>query len=227
MKDSAIQSTPALSAASRSERSFGGQRAEADHGVGDADALAVGETGADLDRGHGARRRALDDAQAHLAVVEEQAVAGLERREDLRVGQLDALGVARRRVGIEDEGLAGRQRDRAVGEGADAELRALQVDEDADRPLGIGLDLADCRHQAAEHVVVGVAHVDAEDVGAGPEEAADLRLVGGRRTEGREDLDLARPPHPPPVPVLRPGSVSCTVQLFCSPVSTSKKPVRS
>ena len=56
------------------------QRTEADHRIGDVDALAIGETGADLDGGNGACLGALLDAQAKLAVVEKQAVARLQRR---------------------------------------------------------------------------------------------------------------------------------------------------
>ena len=116
---------------------------------------------------------ALVDAQAHLAVVEQQPVAGLERGEDFRMGQLDARRVAGRRV-VESrtKRLADGQLDRLVGEGADAQLRPLQVDEDADRAADLGLDLADGRHQLAHEVVVGVAHVDAEDVRTRPEEAS-------------------------------------------------------
>src|SRR4051812_40467131 len=111
-----------------------------------------------------------------------------------------------------------------------------------------------------------MAHIDAEQVGAGLEQAADHRAVGGRGTERCENLDAAqsshffdpgaggrpdapggvppgepdRPGNPPgaPGPTVpgMPGtrcegcslvSVSCTVQARCSPVSTSKKPVRS
>ena len=80
-----------------------------------------------------ARLGRLGDAQAHAAVVEQQPVAGFEGGEDFRMGQLDARRVAGLGIGIEDEGLAERQVDGLVGEHADAQLRPLQVDEDADR----------------------------------------------------------------------------------------------
>ena len=140
------------------------------------------------------------------------------------MGQLDAGGVARLRVVVEHERLAGRQDDRVPREGADAELGALQVDQDADRALAVALDLADGRHQPAHGRVVGVAHVDAEDVGAGVEQTPDRLLVGGRRPQRGENLDPTGAAHQL---LPAPGSVSCTVQLFCSPVSTSKKPLRS
>ena len=45
-------------------------------------------------------------AQPQLAVVDEDRVAGLEGGEDLGMGQVHALAVAERLVGVEDEGLA-------------------------------------------------------------------------------------------------------------------------
>ena len=73
----------------------------------------------------------------------------------------------------------GRQRHGAVGEGADAELRSLQVGENADRSADVDLDFADDADQPTQHVVVGMAHVDAEEVGPGAEEVGDSRLVRG------------------------------------------------
>src|SRR3954470_20297718 len=112
-----------------------------------------------------------------------------------------------------------------------------------------------------------MAHIDAEDVGPGLEQATDHRAVGGCRAKRCKDLGAAQTPHGllpgagpccrpdapggvpgeldmpgrfpgPPGPTVPgiPGtrcagcsldSVSCTVQARCSPVSTSKKPVRS
>ena len=159
---------------------LGGQRAGADRRIGDGDALAVGQAGADLDRRQ--RRRAIgrdgDDAQAHLAVVDEEAVTRLERLEDFGVRKEDAAGRSRCRVGIEREGLADGNLDRLVGEGAEAKLRALQVGEDADRPALLRADGADRGHEFAQLVMRGVAHVDAEDVGTGLEQRRDDRLVG-------------------------------------------------
>lgn len=59
------------------------------------------------------------------------------------MGQADAARVARRRVEIEPESRARRDLLCTVGEGADAQLGALQVGEDRDRPADLGLDLAD------------------------------------------------------------------------------------
>ncbi len=109
--------------------------------------------------------------QHHLAVVDEDAVAGRERAQDLRMGQLNARGVARRRIGVERESVPLVQFGAAVGEQAEPELRPLQVDEHADRPARLLLERADHRDPRAHVVMRGVAHVDAEDVGPAPERA--------------------------------------------------------
>ena len=88
-------------------------------------------------------RVALVTRSLHLAVVEEQPVAGLERRENFRMRQLDPLARSRRRLRIEHEDVAGRDLDLAAGESSDPELRSLKIGEDADRPAELLLDVAD------------------------------------------------------------------------------------
>ncbi len=92
--------------------------------------------------------------------------------------------VARRLVIVEREGLAGRQRNFRVGEFADAQLRALNVGEDADRPAHALLDAADARNQRAHHVMAGMAHVDAEKVRTGQEKLFDHGLFRRSGAEG-------------------------------------------
>ena len=93
-----------------------------------------------------------------------------EGREDLGVRQ--ARGVALGRVEVERNGrpLGGH---RALGEGADAELGALQVGEDADRPAGVALDLPDRLVALLVIGVAAVAEVEPEHVGAGLEQGPD------------------------------------------------------
>ena len=75
----------------------------------------------------------LDDAQPELAVVEQERVARLDRGEDLGMRQVYAAEPADRLAADEAQHVAFGQPDRAGLELADAELRALQVDQDADR----------------------------------------------------------------------------------------------
>ncbi len=100
-------------------------------------------------------------------------MAGLQRRQNFRVGQLDALAVAGGGVAVERKGLAALQLDGAVLEVAQPELWALQVRQDADRAVALRLDAADDFHQLAHRRVRGVAHVDAKDVRAGAEQLLD------------------------------------------------------
>src|SRR5262249_16576113 len=89
------------------------------------------------------------------------------------------------------------ERDRIIGKRTDAQLWALQVDEDADRSALLGFDRANRLHERAQLVVRRVAHVDAENVGAGLEQPRDDRLLGGSRPERRHDLGPAQPSHWP------------------------------
>src|SRR6266436_9038665 len=91
----------------------------------------------------------------------------LERCQNFRVRKLNAGVVAGSLVGIEDKTFAVVKLNRALGERAQAKLWALQVDENADRAAVAGLDVANGLDQFAHLVVRGVAHIDAEDVGAG------------------------------------------------------------
>src|SRR6266849_2024888 len=191
-----------------------------------------------------------------------------QRCENFRMRELDAGVVAGSLVGIQDKTFTVVELDRAFGERPQPKFRPLKIDQNADRPAITGLDIANGLDQFAHLVVRGMAHIDAENVGAGLEQAPDHRTVGGCRAKRCKDLDAAQAPHgllpgatlggrPDPPGAVPPGelempgrfpgppgptvpgipgtrcagcsldSVSCTVQARCSPVSTSKKPVRS
>ena len=173
MKDSATQSMPVSSAASRSERSLS---VSAENGIVVSGRLtplrseSLPPTSTRVTMRFGIR---LGDGEPDLAVVDQQRVARLDGGEDFRMRQVHARGVAGRCVGVEHEGVAGFHRHRAAGERADPQLRPLQIDQDADRPAGVALDRADHAHQLAHALLAGVAHVDAEDVGAGLEQLRD------------------------------------------------------
>ena len=165
-------------------------------GIRQADALAVGHAPADHDAGDGALRRGLFRDQPHLAVVEQQRMPGPQRGEDLRMRKLHARAVARRLVGIQHEALAVLQLDRAVRERPEPQLRPLQVDQDADRPAIAAIStLRMVGHQLPHLVMRRMAHIDAENVGARLEQAADHRALRRGWPEGREDLDAAQAPH--------------------------------
>ena len=135
------------------------------------------------------------------AIVDQQPMARLDRLQNLRMRQVDARGIAGLGIVVQREGLPDRQRFAAAEELADPQLGPLQVRQDADRPPDGGLYRADALDQGAHGIVVGMAHIDAEDIRAGLEEAADHRLLGRSRTERGEDLDLAAASHGVLVPV--------------------------
>ena len=87
-----------------------------------------------------------------LAVVEQQHVAGLHVARQLLVVEADAGAVAQLAGGVEDEGVAGLERDLAVLELADADLGALQVGHDAHGAPDLAAGLA---HQLRARLVVG------------------------------------------------------------------------
>ena len=126
--------------------------------------------------------------QAQLAVVQQQRAADRGRLDDLRMRQVDARGTAWRRVQIELESLAGLQLHAPAGEIADAQLRALHVGENADRPVEAVLELAD--HGEARGVILmrAVAEVEPEHVGAGLEQPRQHLRRGARGAEGGDDL---------------------------------------
>ena len=203
---------------------FLGQGAERQHGIRQADALAAAEHAAGLHLGVDADVARLDDAELELAVVEQHGVARLDGLEDLGMRQVHAAQAAHRFAPDEAHHVAFVEPDRARLELADAELRSLEIDQNADGAGELGLELADDGVDVAQAVMRGVAHVHAEHVGPRLEQAAHRLFVVGGRTERGDDLDPAISPH---WDFASPsGSVRRTVQSRSSPVSTSKKPVR-
>jgi hypothetical protein len=171
-----------------------------------------------------------------------------------RAGFPDAAGARalrrRARVGVEREGLAGcssmaeppaKVPTRSFGP---CRSTRMPIGRPAPRPNG-------SRDQLAHALVRRMAHVDAEDVGAGLEQPAIMARSDEAGPQRGDDLGPAQPSHRRGLPggaeALRravpvcgsrgapagvaAGTVGGLGQLHgpdrCSPVSTSKKPVRS
>ena len=137
-----------------------------------------------------------------VAVVEEDALA------DLHVlGQAAVAGAdAHRAVGLQFADNAGGDVDADVGaafqvdrlgvaQAADADLRPLQVGEDADGTVLFGGDATDAGDRVGDRRVVRVRTVDAEHVRAGLHEGGDHRVLVGSGSEGRDDLRAVVPRH--------------------------------
>ena len=155
----------------------------------------VRQRAADQALGLGEIVAAIGDPEAHLAVIDEELVARLQRGEDLGMRQRRPRLVAGFVVEVEPEIGAGRESHPATGEIAEPELRALQIGEDADRSPGFGLDAADVGEERAVIVVRAVAEIAAEDVDPGIEQGAQPRRARTRRTQRRDDFGAALPPH--------------------------------
>jgi hypothetical protein len=180
-----------------------GERGKSEHGVGQADAFSRRQLAADLDAGERTLRRYLDRGEPDLAVIEQQGVAGLERGQDFRMGQVHPRLVPRGRVGIEDEIRTLGEKNGILLESADPQLRPLQVHQHPDRPAVCDLDVPDHAHEFAHAFVAGVAHIDAEHVGAGRKQGGDHLTARRGRTEGGNDLGAAPAPHRGGVPARR------------------------
>ena len=153
------------------------QRADGNGGVGNRNALAVGELAADLDAGRGARRVALGHDELDLAVIKQKPVAGFQRGQDFRVGKAHALVRAGRILAVEREGGAFLEDDGLVREGADAQLGALKVGQNADRPFDPPLPRRGIRSTSVFSNAWSVwLMLYAKDVGTGLEELLDQSL---------------------------------------------------
>src|SRR5262249_49476603 len=166
---------------------------ERDRRLREAHAFAVGELAANLDPGRDAPGLDLGCDEPDLAVIEKEVMARLDRRQNFRMGQMYPRRVARRRIAIEAKCLALGEQDRAALECADAQLGSLQVDEDSDRPPVFEFDRADRRDELAQSLVRSMAHVDAEDVGTGAEQARDHYAVARCRPARRNALGPVLP----------------------------------
>ena len=88
--------------------------------------------------------------------------------EDRRMGKRHALGGAGIARKIEAEDLALLDLDLAALEFTEAELRTLEVCENADRMAVLGTHVTNGARKGARRLVARVAHVDAEDVCSRP-----------------------------------------------------------
>ncbi len=139
-------------ACSRSAAVLVGHGVERNDGVGQTDALTAAERAAGEHFGIDANVARLDHAELELAVVEEKGVAGLDRLENLGVRKIDAAQSADGLAADETQNVAFGELDAAGFEFADAQLGALQIDEDADRAGELGFDLTDDGVSFAQHL---------------------------------------------------------------------------
>ena len=128
-------------------------------------------------------------AQHDAPVGDEDAMARLHVVGQIAVGDREPLAGAGLVPCGDDDGGAGCQfRGLAAGQRPGAQARALDVLEQPDRPsFGLG-ERADPWDGVGDLLVCGVGEVQAEEVDAGGDEAAQHLLRGHRRAPGRYDL---------------------------------------
>ena len=164
------------------------QRRQFKDGIGNVDALAVRDGTAGHDLGDDRVIVEALDLELEAAIVDQQPMAGKRRGEDFRVRQGDRLGVAVAAAGNEADQFAGAHLDAAVLDGADADLRALQVLQDADRAADIVLEVADGLVYRGMILVEAVRKVQPEDIDAGQKQAAKHFGAGTCRADRCHDL---------------------------------------
>ena len=171
-----------------------GERAQRQAAAEAVEALAVGQRAVGEHAGADAVAFDRQHFDRHQAVVEQQRVARMHVVDQAQVADADLAGVTRRRVGTAQqvELVAGDQRHLATGELFDADLRALQVGQDADFAALFGRGFAHRRHPRRVLFGRAVGEVQAHHVDAGAHQAGKhARCVGGR-AEGGEDLGAAK-----------------------------------
>ena len=149
-----------------------GQRRDRQHDVRHIDALVVRQRPADQHLGFQRVAALACNAQPELAVVQQQRAADRGRLDDLRMRQVDAQALARRRIEVELEWLAGLQMHPPAAKPPDAQLGSLHIGQDADRAVEPVLQLADHREAGGVVLVRAVAEIEPEHVGAGLEQRA-------------------------------------------------------
>src|SRR5262249_22133526 len=123
------------------------------------------------------------DLENDLAVVQKEHVAGLHVAWKLLVVEADAPVFAELAIGVENKGVARRERDLAVLEFADADFRTLKIAHDPDGAPGLAAGFA---YQFRTPLVIGgrpVRKIQPHDVHSGEEHALERLRIARSRAE--------------------------------------------
>ncbi len=129
--------------------------------------------------------------QFQLAVVDQQTMTGLHSFQNFRVRKIHAGFVARLFIVVECESLACNERNLGILELANAQLRTLKVSQNSDRTAKFLFYITNALNKRTHRVMIGMTHVDTEDVCTGFKKLTDDGFLAGRRAECGENLDLA------------------------------------
>ncbi len=128
--------------------------------------------------------------QGDQAIVEQQGVARVHVVHQAEIADADAVRVAWRGIGAADQVEAGASLERhlAGGETLDADLRPLQVGEDADFAALLRRCRTHRRHACRLLLGRAMGKIQAHDVDAGADEIIEHTGDIGGRAEGGQDL---------------------------------------
>ncbi|GAA3147285.1 hypothetical protein GCM10020001_083250 [Nonomuraea salmonea] len=169
-------SKPVRSAQRRSASSLSVSAGGADVDAGQVEALVVGDHAADDDPGDDAVAVDAGDLEHEAAVVDEDGVAGADVVGQSLVGGGDLFAVSWDVFAGDGEDVAEAEPDGAFLEGADTDLGALQVGEDAYTAAEVGRHLPDPVVHLSVHVMVAMAEVEPCYVHARGDELAEAFL---------------------------------------------------
>jgi len=164
------------------------QRGHVHGDTGQVDALVVRDRAGDDDLGGHDRAVGVDDLDAHIAVVDQQEIAGLDvLGKALERGAAD-LAVADDVLGGDLEDVTDLELVRAVLEAAETDLRPLQVDQHGDGSTRVLSGTTHVGVVGIVHGVVAVAEVQTGDVDPRVDQGTDLLIGRGCRAECGDDL---------------------------------------
>ena len=167
---------------------FFGERRRADIDTGKIDAFAVADGAAGDDFAAGGDAIGFEDAELHAAVGDENGITGFDVAGKVGVGGGSGLVIAFDLFGGDGEDGFFGEETTAVFEGAEADLRTLQIEQDA------GMDFEFRRERAhpidaAGMVILGaVGSVESKNIDARFEKVAENGFGIGGRAEGGNDF---------------------------------------
>ena len=111
------------------------------------------------------------------------------------MGQANAVLVSRLRPGVENNCVIFGKRDRPAVKWSNAQLRTLEVDQNADWAPTLFLQRPNHCSLRPELIMSGMAHIDAKKIGPGLKHRRRYVWTCRRRSESCNDFAPAQPPH--------------------------------
>jgi hypothetical protein len=173
---------------------FVGERGDADGDTGEIESLMVGDQAAFDDHAVDTGSFDIGHLQRHSAVVDQDPFAAADIGGKTLVRGTAHGAVALDVVRGDHERVTAFKEDGALREGVEADLGALQVDEDADAASGLVGGLADAAVALLVLRVGAMAEIESGHIHAGLDQCLDLVVGVGGGSEGTDDFCSAHNP---------------------------------